>query len=62
MVLLFSIKETSDLYEKFLEDYDFQKYSQSHFYVYRKNFHKIYCEKYKESDLDLVKVEDKNNI
>ena len=62
MVLLFSIKETSDLYEKFLEDDDFQKYSQSHFYVYRKNFHKIYCEKYKESDLDLVKVEDKNNI
>ena len=62
MVLLFSIKETSDLYEKFLEDDDFQKYSQSHFYVYRKNFHKIYCEKYKESDLDLVKDEDKNNI
>lgn len=62
MILLFSIKETSDLYEKFLEDDDFQKYSQSHFYVYRKNFHKIYCEKYKESDLDLVKVEDKNNI
>ena len=62
MILLFSIDGTLELYEKFLEDEEFHrvynlkartKYMRA-FEIYRKNFHKIYCDKYKEADLELI--------
>ena len=61
MILLFSIDGTLELYEKFLDDTEFHrvynlkartKYMRA-FEIYRKNFHKIYCDKYKETDLEL---------
>ena len=61
MILLFSIDGTSDLYEKFLKDFQFhyqyqlriRTRSASAYEFYRKNLHIIYCNKYKESDLEL---------
>ena len=62
IILLFSKKDTLDLYEKFLKDEKFHQKNKEKIIAqdidvhkfYKKNFHKIYCEKYKETDLDLV--------
>ena len=60
MILLFSIDGTLELYEKFLDDTEFHRVynlkartKMRAFEIYRKNFHKIYCDKYKETDLEL---------
>ena len=61
MAFLFSIDDDiSDLYEKLLKDEDFQNNYEvdkesPNVYIYKfygKNLHKIYCDKYEESDLD----------
>ena len=61
MILLFSIDGNLELYQKFLDDTEFHrvynlkartKYMRA-FEIYRKNFHKIYCDKYKENELKL---------
>lgn len=60
MTFLFSIDGISDLYENLLKDEDFQNNYEvdkesPNVYIYKfygKNLHKIYCDKYEESDLD----------
>ena len=60
MTFLFSIDGISDLYENLLKDKDFQNNYEvdkeiPNVYIYKfygKNLHKIYCDKYEESDLD----------
>ena len=61
MAFLFSINDgISDLYENLLKDKDFQNNYEvdkeiPNVYIYKfygKNLHKIYCDKYEESDLD----------
>ena len=60
MTFLFSIDGISDLYENLLKDKDFQNNYEAdkeipNVYIYKfygKNLHKIYCDKYEESDLD----------
>ena len=61
MTFLFSIDDgISDLYENLLKDKDFQNNYEvdkesPNVYIYKfygKNLHKIYCDKYEESDLD----------
>ena len=62
MKYLFINERNSDLYEEFLKDKDFHKkyFEKNNIHpkkadnFYRKNFHKIYCDKYKENDLDLI--------
>ena len=70
MKYIFSKDEISNIYEDFLKDNDFHKnyitlktktkvyVNYKAYMLYRKNFHKIYCDKYKEKDLDL----DENKI
>ena len=61
MAFLFSINDCiSDFYENLLKDVDFQNNyevdkNSPNVYIYKfygKNLHKIYCDKYEESDLD----------